>query len=358
MSEAAPPPRSPRIDWQQWCFPGPRRVFTPDELARAGNQPWPEGVDLYVYVNMIVLLMVNPVDLSRQRAGAWLLVGLVAAWAVLKVAKWLWVHPSRKRLNLAGYASGVLTGGIFGFVRASSTDDGRDLLRANAAVVVALLAVAMVGWWMLTLYRAEQIESRLRELDEQAERERLAARLGAAQIQPHFLFNTLASLQHWVETSDPRAAPLLRDFSTYLRATLPMFERELQPLSDELTMVRSYLAIMQARLGERLQTSIDIEPGLVVLLPPGSLLTLVENAIRHGIEPQLGGGRIEIRGRRVGQLAVLSVRDDGAGLSPAAQDGVGLSNTRRRLQQAFGRAASLQLGDADPGCLATMKLPL
>ncbi|WP_426957656.1 sensor histidine kinase, partial [Bacillus velezensis] len=83
-------------------------------------------------------------------------------------------------------------------------------------------------------YRAEQIAARLRELDEQQAALRLSTRLAAAQIQPHFLFNTLASLQHWVDTGDARAAPLLRDFTAYLRATLPMFERELQPLADEI----------------------------------------------------------------------------------------------------------------------------
>lgn len=343
------------VDWRQWCYPGPRRVFTPEELARGGDQPWPSGMDQYVYVNLLVLLVVNPVDLSPQRAAWWFGIGLIAIWGLLRVARWLWRNPTRKRLNIASYGTGF---GLIALLALTGRWGSKEMLRGNVAAVIALLTATLVGWWLLTLYRSQQIEARLRELDEQAERERLAARLGAAQIQPHFLFNTLASLQHWVETGDARAAPLLRDFSTYLRATLPMFERELQPLADELTLVRSYLAIMQARLGERLSVNIEADPQLAVQLPPGTLLTLTENAIRHGIEPQLQGGRIEIKAQRVGQLAVLSVRDDGAGLSPHAQDGVGLSNTRRRLGQAFGDAATLTLIDAQPGCIATLKLPL
>jgi signal transduction histidine kinase len=354
MPEATDHPRRFHIDWKQWCYPGPRRAFTPEELARAGDRPWPSGMDLYVYVNMLIVLVVNPTDLSPRRAGQWLVIGLAAIWVALKVARWLWANPSRKRLNLASYGAAL---GLLGLLLATGPLGVKAMVRNNLAAVVALLTATLTGWWMLTLYRAQQIEARLRELDEQAERERLAARLGAAQIQPHFLFNPLASLQHWVETGDARAAPLLRDFSAYLRATLPMFERELQPLADELALVRSYLAIMQARLGERLRFHIEVDPLLATALPPGVLLTLVENAIRHGIEPQLSGGSIEIKAQRVGQLAVLSVRDDGAGLSPQVQDGVGLSNTRRRLQQAFGDAASLTLADARPGCLATLKLP-
>ena len=158
-----------------------------------------------------------------------------------------------------------------------------------------------------------------------------------------------------MDTGDPRAAPLLRDFTAYLRATLPMFERELQPLADEIEMVRRYLAIMRARLGERLAFAIDVPADIDAQLPPGIVLTLVENAIAHGIEPQLRGGHVEIAGHRDGERLVLTVRDDGPGLAPGWTDGVGLANTRRRLAQAC-PACTLTLADAAPGCIATLTL--
>ncbi|WP_368731428.1 sensor histidine kinase, partial [Escherichia coli] len=127
--------------------------------------------------------------------------------------------------------------------------------------------------------------------------------------------------------------------------TLPMFERESQALSDEIEMVRRYLAIMQARLGARLRFCIDVPAEVDAWLPPGLVLTLVENAIAHGIEPQLAGGSVHIGARRHGDRVVLTVSDDGPGLAPGWTEGVGLSNTRRRLLQAH-PLASLTLTDA------------
>jgi DNA-binding LytR/AlgR family response regulator len=173
--------------------------------------------------------------------------------------------------------------------------------------------------WFLTMYRVQQIEARLRQLDDQAAQQRLMNRLATAQIHPHFVFNTLASLTQWVETGDARAAPLLREFAAYLRATLPMFEREQQPLRDELDLVRHYLAIMAARLGERLQWQVDVDPALEPLpVPPGSLLTLVENAITHGIEPALRGGTLRVGAQREGGRAVLEVLNSGCALDAEA----------------------------------------
>ncbi|MGQ3052623.1 MAG: sensor histidine kinase [Roseateles sp.] len=353
MSTRPTKPRNFLLDWQQWCYPGSRRVFTADEMARAGGQPWPTGIDQYVYVNLVLLLAINSSEIMQSRqTWIWPAV-LVTGWAVLGVAQWLWQGPTRKRLNIALY-------GFFAVVFTLSLAVGRLGWRERVIDLLPLLLAVMTSivsaWWVLTLYRVDQIEARLRELAEQDAALRLQTRLAAAQIQPHFLFNTLASLQHWVDTGDVRAAPLLRDFTAYLRATLPMFERELQPLADEIEMVRRYLAIMQARLGARLAFTIDMPADLDAQLPPGLVLTLVENAIAHGIEPQLRGGHVDITARRDGEHLVLTVRDDGPGLAPGRTDGVGLSNTRRRLLSAF-PGATLTLADATPGCIATLTLP-
>ena len=337
------------MDWSEWLYPGPRRAFTAEEMARAGSQPWPVGIDQYIYVNLILLLAVYG---SHHGPGwAWPLI-LGMGWATLAVARWLWRQPTRKRLNVACYAT---CGSVFVAAVLLAQQGRREQVLDILPLTVAVMTAVLSGWWILTLYRADQIEARLRELAEQDAALRLSTRLAAAQIQPHFLFNTLASLQHWVDTGDARAAPLLRDFTAYLRATLPMFERELQPLADEIEMLRRYLAIMQARLGRRLSFAIDVPADLAVELPPGLVLTLVENAIAHGVEPQLHGGHIAIAATRAGDRVQITVKDDGPGLAPGWADGLGLSNTRRRLAAAC-PAATLTLEDARPGCLAMLTL--
>ena len=339
-------------DWSQWLYPGSRRVFTAEEMARAGGHAWPVGIDQYVYVNLILLLAINA---HKMQQAAWIWpIALGLGWAVLAVARWLWREPTRKRLNLASYGIGL-------FVAAAGIllvkKGWRDEVEASLPLVLAVLTAVLMGWWIVTLYRVDQIEARLRELAEQDAALKLSTRLAAAQIQPHFLFNTLASLQHWVDTGDARAAPLLRDFTAYLRATLPMFERDLQPLGDEIEMVRRYLAIMQARLGARLSFKIEVQAEVeAFMLPPGIVLTLVENAIAHGIEPRLEGGRIDIKADRSENRVKISVYDDGDGPAPGWTEGVGLSNTRRRLLNAF-PDAGLELLETHPGCFAMISLP-
>ncbi|WP_457322727.1 sensor histidine kinase [Roseateles sp. P5_E11] len=343
----------PRLDdYVQWFYPGSRRVFKPEELARAGSQPWPSGIDQYVFVNVVLLLAAFSHQMSKgTRPVAWLL-SLFITSVAMAVARGLWRNPSRRRLNMACYGFAAVV--AVAFVVLIKTG-WREMAVDHAALAVVVMTAILSAWWGLTVYRVDQIEARLRELADQDAALRLQTRLAAAQIQPHFLFNTLASLQHWVDTGDARAAPLLRDFTAYLRATLPMFERELQPLADEVEMVRRYLTIMQARLGARLAFSIDVPAHLDAELPPGIVLTLVENAIAHGIEPQLRGGHLEIAARQEAGRLVLTISDDGPGLAPGWTESIGLSNTRRRLAAAF-PTATLTLADAHPGCVATLTL--
>lgn len=345
-------------DWTQWVCPGPTRRFSADELTRGGQQPWPVGVDAYVFANLAVLAVLNYRELPARWAPGLLIAILLMGWWAIQVARWLWRSPSRRRLNWAifgGAAAMVLLSLVL--VRGL----GHAESKLPFILLLALWVMASAAWWFLALYRSEQIEARLKELDAQDEQLRLTRRLATAQIHPHFVFNTLASLTQWVETQDPRAGPLLQDFNAYLRATLPMFERESQPLREELELVRRYLAIMQARLGERLHWTVDHDPALDALpLPPGSLLTLVENAITHGIEPALRGGSIALRTLRTeGGLAELRVSDSGVGLDEGTPEGLGLRNTRARLQALAGPTAQLLLRPLQlQGCEARMLLPM
>lgn len=182
---------------------------------------------------------------------------------------------------------------------------------------------------------------------ETLERQALDARLRLmhAQIEPHFLFNTLANVQALVEAGSPRAATVLRSLIAYLRAAVPRLRAADETLGNELALARAYLEVMISRMPDRLQYAIDVPEELYPLrFPSMALLTLVENAVRHGIDPSESGGRIELGARSGGARVRVWVEDSGVGLDETAQPGFGLSQLRERLVAYFGDSARLELG--------------
>jgi Histidine kinase len=190
----------------------------------------------------------------------------------------------------------------------------------------------------------------------------LQARLSAlqAQIEPHFLFNTLANVRRLYETTPSRGREMLSSLIGYLRAALPSMRSNSSTLGRELDLARSFLTILQMRMGDRLQFSIAADAGLLdTPMPPMVLPTLVENAIKHGLGPLPEGGRIDISARRSGNDMEIEVRDTGAGFTAVGGSGVGLANTRSRLAGLYGARASLQLAAGAPrGIVAQLRLPL
>ncbi|HYJ31865.1 MAG TPA: histidine kinase [Candidatus Binatia bacterium] len=194
------------------------------------------------------------------------------------------------------------------------------------------------------------------------EREALDARLRLlqAQVAPHFLFNTLANVQALVDAGSPRASEVLRHLIAYLRAAVPRLGEPSTTLGQELQLVRAYLELMHLRIPDRLQFSLHVdETALALHCPPMTLLTLVENAVRHGIDPSEEGGRIDIHVHRQGDRYVVRVSDTGAGLQPEGNGlGTGLSTLRQRLQLAFGGDAELRVNAQRPrGVCAELDLP-
>jgi Histidine kinase/Histidine kinase-, DNA gyrase B-, and HSP90-like ATPase len=206
------------------------------------------------------------------------------------------------------------------------------------------------------------------ELERRASEARLT--LLQAQMEPHFLFNTLANIRELVLAGSSQAPQVLESLIAYLRAAVPRLRDSGATLRQELDLVRAYLDIMQMRMPDRLKYRIDTQAGVMDLpCPPMSLLTLVENAVHHGIDPQEEGGEIFISAEQVGDRLRLSVRDDGAGLratsltqgasSQSDRLGTGLTRLRERLVLAHGTTASLQLQPAPPrGTLATLEYPV
>ncbi|HEX6944719.1 MAG TPA: ATP-binding protein, partial [Casimicrobiaceae bacterium] len=171
----------------------------------------------------------------------------------------------------------------------------------------------------------------------------------------------LGSAQQLAEKGAPEAARLISDLIRFLRAATPALRNDMTTIGEEAAMIRAYLGIMGTRLGKRLSWSVEVEPALAdVSIPPGMLITLTENAIKHGIEPAPRGGRVDVTVRRDGDGVALCVADTGVGLTQAASSsGIGLANIRERLDLLFGERAALELTEAEPhGFCARIRLPL
>jgi hypothetical protein len=196
----------------------------------------------------------------------------------------------------------------------------------------------------------------------QLERNALETRLRLlqAQVEPHFLFNTLANVQELVDARSAQAPHVLASLIAYLRAAVPRIHEPATTLGAELELVRAYLELMRMRMPDRLTYALHVDPAVNALeCPPMTVLTLVENAVRHGIDPSEEGGRIDVEARVGDGRCAISVTDTGLGFGAAGGGlGTGLSTLRERLQLAFGNAAQLHVAQIEPhGVRATIEMP-
>jgi sensor histidine kinase YesM len=181
-----------------------------------------------------------------------------------------------------------------------------------------------------------------------------------AQIEPHFLFNTLANL-HTLIASDPaRAQKMLEHLNDYLRATLDAARRDSGTLGEEFTLLRGYLEVLAIRMGPRLAFTLSLPEGLSRLaIPPMLLQPLVENAVKHGLEPKIDGGRVDVSAEKIGENVVVRISDTGLGLgnSSTKGTGVGLSHVRARIAATYGAKGSVNIENRPDGVTATVTLP-
>jgi sensor histidine kinase YesM len=254
-----------------------------------------------------------------------------------------------------------------------STDAGAppfwdDSKRLEGFMALTMIGVLIAPWTALgALVRQKEALARHQALAfdlerSELERQALDARLNLlqAQVAPHFLFNTLANVQALVDAGSPRASAVLGSLIAYLRAAVPRLNESATTLGQELQLVRAYLELMHMRMPDRLQFDVSAdEAALALHCPPMTLLTLVENAVRHGIDPGEEGGRIDIEVRRQGDRCIVSVRDTGVGLRETGHGlGTGLATLRERLKLTFGGDAHLSLSAVEPhGVCAELDLP-
>ena len=220
--------------------------------------------------------------------------------------------------------------------------------------------------WAFTYYRAAsqasdtlaraQIDSASRD----AELKQARLQLLRAQIEPHFLFNTLATIHTLARNECSAAIQLIDNFMQYLAAALPKLRHEETALADEMQLIDAYLRIYQVRMGRRLSYEIALPRELAALrICTMILLTLVENALKHGVNPAIEGGFIRVSATRESSVLVLRVADSGHGMQSQHGQGSGLANARLRLMMRYGDEASLSLAHAEPrGMIATVRIPL
>ncbi len=293
--------------------------------------------------------------------GDRLVVALAIALGLATVARVRIARPSARPLLLA---VAVVAGATAGEALTASVADAFDwTVFAGRSVRWSVIALALAGISLLWRQGADQAEGLARQ---QADAARLAAASLDAeaaamqrQIEPHFLFNTLATARRHYRIGNEAGRHLLERLLTYIEDSLSAADARWSTVGAEVDLAAAYLDVCVARMGPRLELVVDVPDALrPVPLPPLMLVTLAENAIKHGIAPLPAGGTIMVRARRVGSSLVLMVEDDGIGLSGGGGDGIGLANIATRLRLLYGPAASVTLAGRRPrGAVATLTVP-
>ena len=265
-------------------------------------------------------------------------------------------------------ALGILVGPSAGMTLADTITGYRspsiwqlDTSTARVTLTITVIASLLTMFVLTTLERLARARADAEAAMRAAAENQL--KLLESQLEPHMLFNTLANLRVLIGIDPPRAQAMLDQLIGFLRATLNASRSGAHPLAAEFDRIGDYLSLMAIRMGPRLEFALDLPAALRDQpVPPLLLQPLVENCIKHGLEPQLAGGRIDIAARRAGPMLELTVQDNGAGLGQAGSPGstrFGLEQVRGRLKALFGDGAALTL-ELSPGggTLARIVLPI
>lgn len=309
-----------------------------------------ELVFRWIFIGSACLLMFGLFERWPKRMPGW-----IARWA-LQVIGVVVIIP------LATWFAYVLTtqGDPVPFWRSNDRLEGFGMFTVTSLLIAPWMAVAaLIG--QINGKAQRQILALELERSE-LERKAVAARLRLlqAQVEPHFLFNTLANIRELVDSGSPQASAVLNSLIAYLRAAVPRLHEPATTLRQEFELVRAYLDVMHMRIPDRLQFMLQVDESLMTLhCPPMAVLTLVENAVRHGIDPSEKGGRVEVRVVEANGRCRVEVVDSGIGLQDTIEGlGTGLSTLRERLQLMFGDTAHLSLVAMQPsGVRAELEFP-
>jgi hypothetical protein len=348
--------RRPLLDGLSWRLIGlTTLVALPFPLANwiSMEDPLDWGRTLYYTLGFVLegyCVLLTGIVLTNARGGALprplalalaVLLGSVLAGALIELS-FVLGYPTKGRPD-----TGSILGNVFWLAR-------------KTALTWGFLVAA---WYFMQ--RAAERGAALREAElarHQLEARIVEARLQVmqAQTEPHFLFNTLSHVKRLYRTDPALGRRMLDRFCDYLRATLPQMRGEGATLGREIDLARAYLDVQKIRMGQRLAVAIDVAPDLRDrAFPSMMLLTLVENAVKHGLSPLPDGGAITISAHTRDGALEVAVADSGAGFSTTKGTGVGLSNIRARLQSLYGSSARLTLAPGSPrGIVAAVAIPL
>jgi sensor histidine kinase YesM len=294
-------------------------------------------------------------------------VAVVALLATLVLATR--VLPERRLLRWPALALIIVGAAAMGWF----AEDGLTVLLSGAAISrgerpymlhTMFVLAGLMG--VLGEYRWSSLRAAALLHEAELNRIRLQGELAAgrlqvleAQIEPHFLFNSLANVRRLLRTDGEAGRAMLADLMRYLESALPRMREDSSTLAREAELIRAFLAVHQVRMGPRLQVHIDVPDALGRrVVPPMMLLTLIENALKHGLSPLPEGGSISVAALEAHGKLVLRVADTGRGLVPGSGGGTGLANIRSRLKAMYGTAASLSLRHNQPhGVVAEVDLP-
>jgi hypothetical protein len=345
-------------------------VSTDEALNTVGVEPWPVTLrDLaivFVFNTIIALLFTSVLRhgfwrsfVYSQCIGLSIFVCTKIAMRLRRVTK-----PTGAVAAVAVPLGSALGIGIaYVLVPKLFGDAASSTLLPGSVVGAAVFGFAVSYYFYsrreIAEARAALRERELRRLESEKRASEAELRALQAQIEPHFLFNTLSNVASLIESDPATAKKMLLNFTGYLRGTLDRSRAQRTTLGQEMELVRRYLEIMAIRLGPRLRWRVEGEPSLAeVALPALALQPFVENAIRHGLEPLPEGGEISVIAKREAGDVVIEVTDTGVGWSGTAAPGVGVDNVRQRLTARFGERADVTVHPVAPrGVRVRVRIP-
>ncbi len=292
--------------------------------------------------------------------GGCILVGLTLASLIPMNSS-----TAKHLLLLASIIFGALAGELLLMLRIPLPSD----VSIAGALFAKVARWVVIGWFTYVFFafqregaeaatQAHETELQRIQFDQQMTEARL--QLLSVQIEPHFLFNTLANVRQLYCTEPELGRRMLGNFVAYLRAALPKMRQNETTLQQEVELAGAYLEVLQVRMGERLKVYFDVPKNLAALaFPPLALSTLTENAIKHGLNPLPEGGAIEITARAENGQLKVSIADSGVGFQRNSGTGAGLANLRARLGALYGDTAKLEVKANVPrGIRATIAVPV
>ena len=261
-------------------------------------------------------------------------------------------------LFYAFLGTAIVTGSMWGFAFITGRSGMLSWIGSREQVFTSFVVALVISLFIAIMWtrRTEELTAQIqlaqeRERVEAAERAAAEANLWAlqAQIEPHFLFNTLANVTSLIHTRPDDAKRMLEDFIAYLRATLASSREQRTTLDSEFEMMKNFLSILEIRMGERLRVSLDLPSDLRnATMPPMLLQPIIENAIKHGLEEKLEGGSVSLHAARMGESVRISIVDTGLGFRKNSSNGIGLKNVRERIEKLYGPQGSVLIEENQP----------